>query len=74
MSTEPEFVSQTGETSTPAQRLAWCESRAAEAGARGLRHARYSYDQEHNLLLAEFWKVRPDDEGEPRYGFANVSA
>lgn len=68
--TEPDMLSQTGDLSSGKERRAWIELRADEAKAEGMQHGRCSFDEEHNLVLVEFWKERPDEEGEPRFQFA----
>jgi hypothetical protein len=68
---EPDFLSQTAEPMTPAERSMWFQARAREARASGAAHMRATvHPDDENLLLFEAWKVRPDDEGEPRFQFS----
>ncbi len=68
---EPNFLSQTAEPMTAAQRRAWCKARAGEADRQGARWHRYSHDAATGALLYEGWKQRPDAEGDPRFQFVN---
>jgi hypothetical protein len=64
---EPDFVSQTAEPLTPEQGGNWCRQRAREAERKGAAHHRFTFHPDRRILLYEGWKVRPDDEGEPRF-------
>lgn len=66
---EPDYLAQTAEPMTPDERREWFRSRAREAGAQGCVHGRMSVDDAENptMALVEAWKVRPSDEGEPRW-------
>jgi hypothetical protein len=72
-SAEPEYVAQTGEAKTPAERGAWIAERKAEAIGKGMTWGRVSYDPKFNLTLIEYWRERPKDEGEPRFQFQAMS-
>lgn len=66
---EPDFVSKTDEPMTPDERMAWLRKRVDEANANGAVFHRASVHPDmSNLTLHEAWKVRPDDQGEPRWG------
>lgn len=68
---EPDFLSQTAEPMTSERRREWYRARAREAESQGAVWHRFSYHPEQtDILLYEGWKVRPDDEGEPRFQFA----
>jgi hypothetical protein len=63
----PEFIRQTTEPKTPEERKAWIETTAAEARELGLTFARAAFNEEHNITLLEYWRYRPDEQGEPRF-------
>jgi hypothetical protein len=49
-------------------RMNWWRHHAQEAELKGATWHRFSYHpQNPNLILYEGWKVRPDDQGEPRF-------
>lgn len=64
---EPEYLAQTAELKTGDERRSWVKARYDEAKAQGMRHGRVSFDEANNLLLVEAWKVRPRNEGAPRW-------
>ena len=67
---EPDFISQTAEPMTPEQRQEWFRWRVTEAENEGATFHRYSHHPGNpDILLHEGWKVRPDDQGEPRFQF-----
>lgn len=68
---EPDYLAQTAEPMDHQQRWAWCEDHARRAEEAGCTWRRYTIHQERSeLLLMEGWKVRPENEGEPRFQFA----
>jgi len=68
MNQEPDFVSQCAEPMTPEQRMEWFRWRAAAAEEKGATFHRYSICPEMpDVILHEGWKVRPDDQGEPKF-------
>lgn len=65
---DPEWLSQCGEPLTREQRSAWFRARTLEAKSAGATHARYSlHETIPDLILFEAWRIRPKDEGEPRW-------
>jgi hypothetical protein len=69
MQTEPDYVAQTAEITTAEELRAWQEARMSDAKAIGCTWPRWSYDGDR-LYLFEAWKVRPSDEGAPRFAYA----
>lgn len=66
---EPDFISQCrAGLVDDAARQKWFRGRFADAKANGATWARYTIHPKHGWVLAEFWRVRPKDEGEPRWG------
>lgn len=69
---EPDFIAQNGEIVTPEQYHAWIERNAKLTRRRKWAHARVTrHDLIPNLYLFEAWKVKPDDEGAPRFALAS---
>lgn len=67
---EPTFVFQTDIPMTPDKRMEWLRNRAEEASANGAAFHRASIHPDiPHLTLLESWDVRPDDQGEPRWGW-----
>lgn len=69
VSEEPEFISQTDEPMTLEEQQIWFRAKADEANARGATFHRFSrWDKvPPAILLHEGWRVRPQDQGEPRF-------
>jgi hypothetical protein len=66
---EPDFVFQTAEPMTQEQRMEWLRLHSGEANDEGATFHRASVHPEiEHLTLLESWKVRPEDQGEPRWG------
>ena len=67
---EPDFIAQTGEPMTVEEKREWIRRGCRNAEAKGATFHRASVHPEHaDLLLLESWKVRPEDQGEPRFQF-----
>lgn len=69
---EPFFVSQTFDSQVVGDEDAakrWFELRAKEAFAEGGTWPRYTISDDGRGLLFECWKVRPANEGAPRWQF-----
>ena len=64
---EPDYLAQTGDFKVPVAGQHWIRERSFWARKIGCRHIRASWSPEHELLLIEAWKVKPDDEGDPRW-------
>jgi hypothetical protein len=72
---EPDFVAQNGDALTREEHDAWVKRCVETATAEGCTHARWTkHDQIPHLFLVEAWKVRPDDEGEPRFALTTANA
>ncbi|MBB3020615.1 hypothetical protein FHR70_003701 [Microvirga lupini] len=69
---EPDFLSQSGETTTPQERREWFKARAQEAETRGATWHRFSHHEDVELILYEGWKERPKDEGPVRWQFVLI--
>lgn len=70
---EPDFISQTAEPMTPEQRMEWFRWRAADAEEKGATWHRFSSCPEMpEVILHEGWKVRPQDQGEPRFQMVSL--
>lgn len=73
MNQEPDFISQTAEPMSSQERKEWAELQGREAIAKGATWHRWSqHPNDKNLLLYEGWKVRPEDEGEPRFQLVRI--
>lgn len=67
MSAEPDFIIQT-EMKDDEEKCAWFRQKALETTPRGATWHRASYHPDNfDVILYEGWKVRPDDEGAPRF-------
>lgn len=65
---EPDFVAQNGEIKSREDFDRWMEKNKAEFNPLGCTHVRITkHETIPNLVLFEGWKVRPNDEGEPRF-------
>lgn len=67
---EPDYIAQTFEPEHVAERdsmYAWFDVQAAEARKIGCTFPRYSRSEDGTGVLFEAWKVRPFDQGEPRW-------
>lgn len=70
---EPDFIAQVQQD--PALHREWWKVRAAEASNAGCTFARCAYHpQDATIALFEGWKVRPDDQGEPRWQLVRLEA
>jgi hypothetical protein len=69
---EPDVISQSAEPFTDdLERQKWFRQCAVDAEIeRGVTWCRYSIHPEHGWCLFEGWKVKPEDEGEPRWQIA----
>lgn len=67
MSEEPIYVRQTGDVTSASEATKWFSEAANEARAEGATWFRASVDETLRLLLLEGWRVRPLDQGEPRW-------
>ena len=67
--TDPDFVAQTAEPMTGADRRAWFGDRYAEFREKGATWMQYSVDDAENPLiaLAEGWLVRPKAQPTPHF-------
>lgn len=65
---EPEFIAQTAEPMSSAERLEWIRAQAGEARTAGMTFGRASiHPEQTNIVLYEGWRVQPKDQGEPRF-------
>lgn len=70
---EPDIISQTAEPKTLDERRAWFDAQVAAGKKAGVVLARVSYHPDKpEILLYEGWKVRPDDQGEPRFSLVEM--
>lgn len=67
--TAPDFVAQTAERMTAADRHQWFRKRVDEFKAGGATWGRFAVDDTHNPVtaLVEAWRVRPAVEPPPRF-------
>lgn len=69
---EPDFLSQCADPfADDDARHKWFHERAAEAKAKGATWCRYTIHPERGWTLFEGWKVRPENDGEPRWQIAS---
>lgn len=65
---EPFYIRETMEPMTPEQQRQWFADAAAEAKVEGGTWPRYTvHPRDARRLLIEVWKVRPHNEGAPRF-------
>lgn len=71
---EPDYIAQVEQK--PELHRAWWRERAIDAAAMGCTFSRASYMQDRwrHFAMFEAWKVRPDDQGEPRWQITRVEA
>lgn len=66
--TEPDFISELGMvTDNPHEWQSWFNREQVAMGKKGATWFRYAHSPDMRRFLIEGWKVRPDDEGEPRF-------
>jgi hypothetical protein len=69
---EPDFIAQTTEPDA-AKKTAWIREQAAQARAAGCTWQRVtSAEGDLATVIVEGWKVRPADEGRPRFKKASA--
>lgn len=67
---EPFFIDQHNEQMDKTQREAWIEDQTAKAAEQGANWSRLSWlppKGTPEIFLFEAWKVRPENEGKPRF-------
>lgn len=65
---DADFLAQNGDATTTDEQTAWFTATADEFRGQGATHFRYSrHPTIPNLCLVEGWKVRPANEGDPRW-------
>lgn len=74
MSEEPEFISQTAEPMNFGERREWFSKQAHDATKNGATFHRFAMHPEiPHLTLYEGWKMRPEDQGEPRFQLTSLA-
>lgn len=76
MSEEPDFIAQTFEKEHLLDSATWIHNTAKDFNEKGATFARVSVEQDDHVytgLLFEGWKVRPVDQGEPRWQLTPLS-
>lgn len=63
---EPDFIAQSKPDLAPSERAAWLRVEADKARAQGMEWGRATQGL-RDIVLLEYWKKRPDDEGAPRF-------
>lgn len=75
-SPEPFYVAQTEECKTREERDAWLHAIVDDARSKGGSWSRVTLGCEGHpdLLLFESWKVRPEDQGQPRFTLTEAAS
>jgi hypothetical protein len=63
----PDFKSQLNAAMSDDERREWFRKRSEEAAGNGATWHRFTVTKDGLITLYEGWKVRPADEGEPRF-------